>query len=381
MNNPEKKEICRDKVILMIDDIPQNLDLLRSILQKHDIKVLTAVNGKEGLSIANSEKPDLILLDIKMPEMDGYEVCETLKSDPETKDIPVIFISGGSRKEEIIKGLRIGAVDYITKPFNTDELMARVHTHLELKYSKDLISRQNEELKELNAMKDKFFSTMAHDLKNPLSSVLGFSEILSSSADASDWESTKEMAEYIRKEAVSAFNLLENLLLWSRSQTNRLQIIIQPAILSVIVDECFNTLSAQAVNKNIKLNSEVDKDIMVNVDLNLTASIFKNLISNAIKFSYPGKTITIRSTKQEDSIIVSVNNFGIGIKPESIKTLFKIDSSHSTHGTNDEKGTGLGLILCREFLDKLGGRIWVESFPDAGTTFYFTLKTFTDQIS
>jgi two-component system, sensor histidine kinase and response regulator len=379
MNNFLKEDIFKGKVILMVDDMPQNLLLLRNILKLHDIKVITATNGAEGLAFALSENPDLILLDIQMPEMDGYQVCEKLKSNSKTQEIPIIFLSGGSKKDEIIKGLQMGAVDYITKPFNTNELMARVYTQLELKYSKDLISRQNEELKALNAMKDKFFSTIAHDLKNPLSSVLGFSEILSSSVDSSDWDSIKEMADYINKSAISAYNILENLLLWSRSQTNRIQIIFQPTLLSLIIDECFNSLSGQALNKSVTLLSKIDKEIMVNVDLNLTTTVVRNLISNAIKFSYPGRSVDVNSSERNGQVVVSVNDSGVGIKPDNIKKLFRIDLSHSTPGTNNEKGTGIGLILCKEFIDKQGGKIWVESSTDSGTTFYFTLQKYSEQ--
>jgi len=159
--------------VLIVDDIPENLQVLGNVLLQKGLDVGFATNGEEALEAVKYNKPDLILLDIMMPGMSGITVCQKLKSNPETQDIPVIFLTAKTQPEDIIKGFEVGAVDYVTKPFNSGELLARVMTQLELKKSRDLIAKQNEELMELNATKDKFFSIIAHDLRGPFSGLLG----------------------------------------------------------------------------------------------------------------------------------------------------------------------------------------------------------------
>ena len=178
-------------LILIVDDIPKNLQVLSSILSFEGYQISFASSGSQALNIIETSLPDLILLDIMMPIMDGYEVCKILKSNPRTKDIPIIFLTGKVEAEDIVHGLKIGAVDYITKPFNSAELLSRVHTHIELKLSRDAIVKYNYELEEskkqlleLNASKDKFFSIIAHDLRSPFTGFIGLSQLLSEEYDS-----------------------------------------------------------------------------------------------------------------------------------------------------------------------------------------------------
>ena len=164
--------------VLIVDDIEENLQVVGSILGEKNIAILFAKNGKQAIKIAQKKLPDLILLDINMPEMNGYEACKILKKDKQTSEIPIIFLSALNEKSDVVKGFEYGGVDYVTKPFNKAELLSRVNTHLELKYSKDQVKKQNKELKELNATKDKFFSIIAHDLKNPFYAISGLLELL-----------------------------------------------------------------------------------------------------------------------------------------------------------------------------------------------------------
>ncbi|MEQ8167904.1 MAG: response regulator, partial [Candidatus Eremiobacterota bacterium] len=158
-------------LILIVDDTRVNLQLLGKILMKVNYELAIANSGYEALDMLREIKPDLILLDIMMPGIDGYDVCKTLKSSPETKDIPVIFLTARSEKEDIVTGFEMGAVDYVTKPFNSSELLARVKTHLELKHARDLLAKQNEKLKQLNDLKNEFLGMAAHDLRNPIGSI------------------------------------------------------------------------------------------------------------------------------------------------------------------------------------------------------------------
>jgi len=182
--------------VLIVDDIPENLQVLGNILLQKGLDVGFATNGEEALEAIEYSKPDIILLDIMMPGMSGITVCQKLKANPETKDIPVIFITAKAQPEDIIKGFEVGAVDYVTKPFNSGELIARVSIQLELKKSRDLIAKQNQELHELNATKDKFFSIIAHDLRGPFSGLLGLTDLLSQEGETMQ---TDEIIDLIKK--------------------------------------------------------------------------------------------------------------------------------------------------------------------------------------
>jgi len=195
--------------VLIVDDIAENIQVLGNILDENDIEFSYATSGKEALEAVAFNKPDLILLDINMPEMSGFEVCKKLKKDPETKDIPVIFLTARTEQEDIVKGLLIGAVDYVTKPFNPKELISRVNTHLELNNFRKIINAQNEQLRKTNEdlkevikTKDKFFSIIAHDLRSPFNTLLGFSELLLKEYDKRDSEENKEMITHIFNSAV-----------------------------------------------------------------------------------------------------------------------------------------------------------------------------------
>ena len=178
MKKIEKSELIKDSVVLIVDDIPENLQVLGNILSAYGLDIGVATDGLQALENVKFQKPDLILLDIMMPGMDGFEVCEKLKSNPETSNIPVIFLTAKSQTEDIVKGFEVGAVDYVTKPFNSAELLVRVFNHLELKKAKDKIERQNDELKEMNDAKNKFFSIISHDLRGPFSGLLGLTSLI-----------------------------------------------------------------------------------------------------------------------------------------------------------------------------------------------------------
>ncbi len=366
--------------VLIVDDVPENLQVLGNILNENELDVSFASSGQQALAAVAFEPPDIILLDISMPEMDGFEVCQRLKSNPETKKIPVIFLTARTSSESIIKGFELGAVDYVTKPFNASELVSRVFTHLEVYKSRQLIQKQikeleqkNKELHELNATKDKFFSIVAHDLKNPFNTLLGFTDLLVNNYKKMSEQKVARFHQYIYKTSKQGFTLLENLLEWSRSQTGRIDWEPINSNLKMVSREIVELLSINAKNKKIDLQNHISADITVFADPNMIKTIMRNLISNALKFTKKGGKVTISATKNEKMATVRVTDTGIGISSKVQNKLFRIDQSFSTLGTQDEKGTGLGLILCKEFVEKNNGEIWVDSELDKGTTFYFTL--------
>jgi signal transduction histidine kinase len=239
------------------------------------------------------------------------------------------------------------------------------------------VKEQNIALQDLNATKDKFFSIISHDLKGPLNSLTSFSSLLINHSDSLSKEEIKMLAQDLDKSLKNLFALLENLLEWSRSQTGNIEFKPENFDLDGILEGNQQLLKAQAQNKNISIVKGAKSDLMVYAHKNSVNTVVRNLISNAIKFTPPGGTITLGARKNGKDVIVSIADNGVGMSPEVMQKLFRIDTKHSTKGTADEKGTGLGLILCKEFIEKNEGRIWVESEVGKGSVFYFSLPSFT----
>lgn len=353
-------------LIFIAEDIPKNLQVLCNILRKESYRISAAGNGRQALNMIPEVRPDLILLDIMMPEINGFEVCEELQKDPKTKEIPIIFLTAKAETADIVRGLKAGAVDYITKPFNGAELLARVRTHLELKFAR-------EELKELIATRDKFFSIIAHDLRNPLQFLVLSSDLLYNDYDSLDEESRKE---YIRKfyngtNRISA--LLENLLDWSRSQRGLIECKPEKMDVRMMAEENIDLLKTHAKSKDIHAVSQVGPGIFAFADKNMIRTVLRNLLSNAVKFTNTGGEVVIDASREGDYVEITVSDNGVGMTPEAIDGLYRIDRSKSAVGTAQERGSGLGLILCKEFTEKNNGTIAVVSEPGKGSTFTVTL--------
>jgi PAS domain S-box-containing protein len=509
--------------ILLVEDNELQLKMITEFIKETDFVVHTSRNAFEAWQTANRIQPDLILLDIMMPGMSGIELCKKLKATSKLKDIPIIFLTALGNKDDIIIGLKSGAADYILKPFDKEELIARINVHLELKVSKDIIIEQNKKLKlelekrriaeenfrlffhavnsstasviitdfdgnieyinpaviqitgyhlnelqgkknstfksgyhnqlfykdlwdtiksgnqwkgefcnkkkngdifweystiaplrnedgeftqivavkvditesklrlekinqynkeleELNATKDKFFSIIAHDLKNPLSILLNTTEILAAPEYKLSATEIAEFSREIHKSSKRLYDLLENLLTWARSQTGRIEFIPNYNSIQDIVESAYSVLTHVAEAKNINIHIDLPQNAIAFCDYNMAATIFRNLISNSIKFTPFNGNIFVNIYKvytSEDNgqkyIQFAVRDTGVGIKEEDISKLFHIDKNHTTVGTAKEKGTGLGLLLCKEFIDKHKGKIEIKSEIGVGTTFYFSL--------
>ena len=241
------------------------------------------------------------------------------------------------------------------------------------KKAEEEVALKNEELQKLNATKDKFFSIIAHDLRSPFNSIVGFSELLLEQISKKEYEGVENYAQIIKKSSGQAIRLLMNLMEWSQSQTGRM--VFNPEyfeLLNIIneVDLLFLEIYRQ---KEIIIRKILPHSATVYADKNMISTVLRNLFSNAVKFSHPGGTITISVKVQQNELTISISDTGVGIAKKRIDKLFLIDENYSTPGTHNEKGTGLGLILCKEFVDKNGGKIWTESIVGEGSTFYFTL--------
>jgi PAS domain S-box-containing protein len=237
----------------------------------------------------------------------------------------------------------------------------------------DALKKSETQLKELNATKDKFFNIVAHDLKNPFTSLLGSSELLFENIHHLDTKSIQDLALILNDSAKSGYAILQNLLDWSRSQTGLLEINPERVNLRILINENISTLQLPAANKKIMISNKVKEDVFVFADKNMINTILRNILSNAVKFTYKSGKVNVTSMMRTNEVIVSIKDTGIGIPEDKIEKLFSIETKYSMPGTENEQGTGLGLKLSNEFVEKLGGRIWVESIADKGSEFKFTI--------
>ncbi len=355
-----------EQTILVVDDNPTNLDVAVNYLAESGFRVITARNGESGLKKAQLILPDMILLDILMPGIDGFEVCRQLKANDTTREIPVVFMTALADTKHKVEGFGVGAVDYVTKPIQQEEMLARVMTHLKIRN----LTRQ---LQKDNADKDKFFSIVAHDLKGPFMPLIGNAELLIELADALPPSEVRQMGVSIRDSGKRMVDLLENLLTWARLQMGRME--CQPELFNLqeVVKKNISLLADIAVYKQVILQNNVKGDCVVYGDEHMIDTVIRNLINNALKFSLPMGQVTVSSTCLEETVLVAVADTGGGIKQEDIAKLFKVGSQHTTTGTAKEKGTGLGLIMCQEMIERNNGQIWLESELGKGTVVKFTV--------
>jgi len=353
-------------MVLIVDDVPKNLQVLGSHLKQENMEIAVATNGKQALNITEKIIPDLILLDVMMPELDGFETCKQLKANPETSDIPVIFLTARSETEDVINGLKLGAVDYVTKPFHGAELITRVKTHLDLKFAR-------EELKKANATKDQFFSIIAHDLRAPFSTLIGFSEFLVEDYANMDDSKKQDIMNDILLISRQSYQLFENLLAWARSQTGSLKFHPEKVALYKLIEENVSFMQNNAKEKEIKLSFRIPENFWVLIDRNMISTVVRNLISNALKFTPRHGHIDISAELANQKCQLTIADNGVGIPKGIQEKLFSVGESISTPGTEKEEGSGLGLILCHEFIKKNHGDIWVQSKPGKGSRFSFSL--------
>jgi signal transduction histidine kinase/CheY-like chemotaxis protein len=243
----------------------------------------------------------------------------------------------------------------------------------ELENANKQLRQSESQLIELNATKDKFFNIVAHDLKNPFTSLLGATELMYNNIENMDRTKIRKLAQILNDSAKSGYSILLNLLDWSRSQTGTIRINLQKLNISKVIEENIADVHLNSIDKEISISAEIPGDIQVIADKNMINTIVRNLISNAIKFTHRGGKVVISCRLAGKEVYVSVKDNGVGISKENLAKLFRIDSKFSRPGTDKETGTGLGLKLSREFVEKLGGRIWVESSENAGSEFIFTI--------
>lgn len=361
-------------LILIVDDNPHNIQVLGAVISEGEYIPGFAMNGQQALDFLEENKPDLILLDIMMPEMDGFEVCKKIKSNENLVDIPIIFLTAKSEKEDIIKGFKLGAVDYITKPFNNEELKMRIKTHIELVQNRKKLKLLNEKLEKSNATKDKFFSLIAHDLRGPIGNINQYIDLIMYDINESELDSLSQDFKILKSISKTSYDLLESLLVWASSQKGEIE--YKPKLNNFydLIEFNFNLFRQIAEKKQINLINEVSKDLEFLYDYNMINTVIRNLINNALKYTDIEGDIKVNSEVMDKNIKITVSDTGLGINKATLDSLFKIDvKTFSQEGTQGEKGSGLGLTICKEFIDKHNGEIWVDSELGKGSKFQFTI--------
>ncbi|MDY6801190.1 MAG: ATP-binding protein [Bacteroidota bacterium] len=275
---------------------------------------------------------------------------------------------------EIAKGVLKALIKRLRNSNILEENLTR--KSIQIEKQKNAIEKNKKDLEDLNATKDKFFTIIAHDLKNPFNTVIGLSELLMERYDTYDEKKIKHFIEHIYKFSKNAYNLLENLLQWAKSQTGRIDINIEKTNLFELINDNFNLLKGRADSKNIKVTLNVDIGLYAFIDKNMIRTVLRNLISNAIKYTQKNGEVGVKTSKDENFIYVTVFDTGVGIPEENLDKIFKIDTNISTQGTDDETGTGLGLIIAREFVEQNGGEISVSSQEGKGSEFTIKLPAY-----
>ena len=360
--------------LLVVDDVQTNVLLLKALLGKEGYGILVANNGQEALEVIRNENPDLILLDVMMPGMDGFEVAERLKSEEFRCEIPIIFLTALDDTQSSVNGFKLGVGDFISKPFRKEELMVRIKHQLSLVAARRIIEEKNEELRKTIAGRDKMYSVIAHDLRSPMASMKMLLNTIMMSVEKDKIDpDIFDMLEMSNKTSEEVFSLLDNLLKWTKSQLGKLTVIPQKLDISGLADGVVEVMNSVAEVKHIKLIRTDHESFFVYVDIEMIKSILRNLISNAVKFSNPDSEIKVGIKAEDGKVIVSVTDSGKGIKKEDQHKLLKDSTHFTTYGTNSEEGSGLGLLLCRDFARKNGGELWFESEENLGSVFSFSL--------
>ena len=367
----EPKKGC----VLIVDDKLENIQVLGGVLKKEGYRINVAQSGRKALDAVAAMIPDLILLDIMMPDLDGFETCRRLKTNPDTKGIPVIFLTAKTEVEDIVRGFELGAIDYVTKPFNVPELLARVNTHLELKFTKDDLENSKLALEKSVYEQKKLLHVLCHDLKAPMGNILSTLEIVEEEPEFFDMMKSKLK--------ISVLNGIKTIdLVRIMRELDDFKLLLSSVNLNEAIHESNTMMEHLCTQKSIQLEINLKKSINVLAEkTSLTNSVLNNVFSNAIKFSESGSKIVIDADLNEKEVVISIKDRGIGMPQKMLDEIFDESKQTTRKGTDGELGTGFGLPLVKKYVTAYGGRIEVSSkeqkdHPDEhGTEFTIRLKT------
>ena len=393
-----------DPTILIIDDDAKLNRLLKSFLKDFGFDVISAVDPVLGLKLLSKKSPQLVILDVMMPGMDGFEVCRQLKNESPAISVPIIFLSASGSLDDIVKAFSMGAVDYITKPYQAEEILARVSTHLAFDAMKKKIEAQNVKLAEevaarkkmtsalskakqdaeaANIAKSEFLASMSHELRTPLNHIIGFSEILVDKHFGKLNETQEEYLNDILNSGRHLLSLINDILNISRVESGKMELSLSQFDPQFLLSECTNIIKEKATKQDITVESMVENiPHLIQADERKLKQVLYNLLANAVKFSPQGGKIELKAERIKDMlgamgseiIRISVSDNGIGITAGDMEHIFGAfeRSKHITKGNYN--GTGLGLYLSRQIIELHGGRIWAESDGlGKGSTFMFEI--------
>ncbi len=360
-----------DDTLLIVDDTPENIGVLFDCLTNQHFRILVAENGMNALEIAENKCPDLILLDIMMPGIDGFETCRQLKSKKQTKDIPVIFMTALSDTSNKIKGLQLGAVDYVTKPFQQHEVLARINTHLKIHHLQKKLQVQNEQLIKLNQEKNEFLGIAAHDIKNPLVAIQSAAELIEIDYEIMSKTDILKRATNISNATRQLFTLIDNLLDINAIESGESKISLALIDILPIMQSLVMIYSRRAKDKKITIHLQASEtQYFAFVDENTLMQVLDNLISNAVKYSPYGKQVDIRVSQHDKCTRCEIKDEGAGISVSEQNKLFHKFSKLTPRPTGGEHSTGLGLFIVKKLVDAMNGKVWCESEEGKGTIFF-----------
>jgi two-component system sensor histidine kinase/response regulator len=393
----KEKSKYMEKIVLVVDDIAANRNLLGETLEPNGYEVLLASNGLMALKVAAKAKPNLILMDVNMPDMDGYEACAQLKADPDLAEIPVIFITANDDQESLVKGFEAGGVDYIAKPFKEKEVLMRVETHLKIRTLTKALEETNAELgvkndalksevqrrtqaeekaNDANEAKSRFLSFISHEMRSPLNAIIGFSEELTDSLGADSNTDNLEDAQSIHRSGKHLLGLINNLLDLSKIEAGKMPLILEDFDPKQLIEDLSRDVEPLVRQKSNTINIEANEwDGTVHADSTKLKQVLMNLISNAGKFSENGTiNITLNcATADGSKFSIAVSDKGIGMTDEQMAKLFQPYQQATDSTSKKYGGTGLGLAISRQFCRLMGGDLIVESRAGEGSTFTVSL--------
>jgi two-component system sensor histidine kinase/response regulator len=365
--------------VLIVDDDRLNIRVLSGILKGDGYVLAEADSGEKALLVYSSFRPDLVLLDVMLPGIDGFETCRRLKQEHGDKSAPVIFITAKSESDDVVEGLTAGGVDYLPKPFKPKEVMARIRTHLQNQILSEQRKMLVEQLRMANAAKNRFLGMAAHDLRNPLASIRGIAEFMREGAVGTFTPSQLELIETIHGASQSMLDMVNELLDVATIEAGQLKLRLEPHNLADLIAKSVSMISREAQKKKTQVTFATPATpVTLTIDAAKMRQVVDNLLSNAIKYSPPGSTINALVTPNLDNSTCSfsVRDQGPGIPDDERDKLFKDFSRLSSKPTGGEKSTGLGLAICRKIVEAHHGVIAVENLPDRGCEFRVTLPAY-----